>query len=116
MGYVETYTFDLSNCREITFLDLYRIDRNDFDQILLKYLEIPNDVNPLGNKVQSMDLSEVSKFQDHFISEDTLYIVLWDCKYCDDFNLVFENDLPFSIGQYVLAVPLVEFINYKIKN
>jgi hypothetical protein len=115
-AFLETYTFDLNTCEEIAFLDLYKFTVEEFVEILIKYIEIQNDVNSAGNIVKNFSLSESYLFENQFFTENTLYTVLWDCKYCEDFVLEFENELPFSLGRYVVAIPINEFEKYKTDN
>lgn len=109
-------TFDLDSCKKVSFFDYYDISISEFEEILIKYIEVGNEVNPNGNVIKKLEVTDVSALGDLFFTEDTLYTVLFDCRYCTEFTLEFENEVPFNLGQYIIAIPLSELKQFKNKN
>ena len=111
--YTNPYTINLKTCEFEDIRDKYVINAEKMEELVLKYVQVGNEVNPNGYIVEDYLFSEEYLIGDIFFTEDTLYTILWDCRICTDSYLILEDAPENRANPYIVAIPLFEF---KAKN
>ena len=108
-SFTNSYTMNFETCEFENIKDNYVITKERMEELVLKYVQVGNDMKPDGYIVEDYLFSEEYLLSDIFFTEDTLYTILWDCRICTDSYLILKDAPENRANPYVIAIPLYEF-------
>jgi hypothetical protein len=107
--YNTSFTINLDTCEFENIMDKYIITKEIMEELVLKYVQVGNELNASGNNIKGYSFSEDFLLGDMFFTGDTIYTVLWDCRICTDTYLILEDAPENRANPYIVAIPLFEF-------